>query len=94
LPMPKVPMHDLVDRLLTDGAYRASMGRACKEKSRMFSVTATVDGLLGLDQTANANAPRLGYWQLIRLAVSLAAMALADRFGVSSTFAERRNQSF
>jgi len=94
LPMPKVPMHDLVDRLLTDGAYRASMGRACKEKSRMFSVTATVDGLLGLDQTANANAPRLGYWQLIRLAVSLAAMALADRFGVSSTFADRRNQSF
>ena len=94
LPMPKTPMLDLVDRLLADAEYQAAMGQACREKSRMFSVAATVDGLLSLDQTASADSPRLGNWQLVRLAVSLAAMAVAHRVGMSTSFAKRRNQSF
>jgi 1,2-diacylglycerol 3-alpha-glucosyltransferase len=94
LPTPKVSMQDLVDRLLADAEYRLAMGQACRAKSHMFSVTATVEGLLSLDQTASTKAPRLSSWELVRLAISLALMALADRLGVSSAFAERRNQSF
>lgn len=94
LPIPKISMQDLVDRLLADTEYRLAMGRACRAKSHMFSVAATVDGLLLLDQTASMKTPRLGSCELVRLAISLAAMALAHRLGVSSAFAERRNQSF
>lgn len=94
LPMPRVAMQDLVERLFTDPDYRAATAQACREKAQMFSVTSTADGFLALDKTASEDVPRLAGVRLTRIMFSLLLMALADKLKLSTAFAARRNQSF
>lgn len=89
----RVPMRDLVDRLMSDDAFAMKTSMACKIKAKDFSVKSTLDVLEILFST-NSQSLGIGGAYTVLLYLSFVFAAVRDRLGFSSTFRNRRNKSF
>ena len=90
----RLPMLGVIDRLLSDEAVAEKVSVACKKKANEFSVEATVDGFVILVKNATYSSLTLKPIYVIYLAFSFTCIAVAERFGLSSGFRNRRNQSY
>lgn len=92
--IPRIPMHELIDNLLSDSEYAEKISKDCKKKATQFSVVSTTDGLETLIKNASLSSITLRPIQTALIFMSFFCIAVSDRLGLSSTFRNRRNQSF
>lgn len=92
--IPRVGMRDLVDQLLSNENLATRVSEACKQRAREFSVAATVDGFDAMAARSRGSSITLNSLQTVLLFISFATIAMCDRLGLSSTFRNRRDQSF
>lgn len=92
--VPRVPMVELTDRLLSDEVFAARVGSACRKKAGEFSVRSTVDRIEIMIKHGMVRGSTLGPIDTIHLCISFAGIAIRDRLGLSSAFRNRRDQSF
>lgn len=90
----RVPMRDVIDHLLSNESMAIMVSEACQRKAAEFSVGATVDGLGTLTRNPMLPSLALTTAHTILLYVSFVCIAVRDRLGLSSTFRNRRDQSF
>lgn len=90
----RVPMRDIVERVLEDASYGTLMGQRCRTKALSFSVETTMDALTALTRAATVPLSSMGAWSCARVACSFVALAALDVLGLSATFRNRRDQSY
>lgn len=92
--MPRVCMQELIERVLSERDFAATVANACREKAKEFSIESTVNSLTKLTDGAQKEMLGLGALCCIRLCCSFVGVALLDALHLSSTFRNRRNQSY
>lgn len=92
--IPRVLMHNLIVELLSDAQYAKSVGEKCRIKAKEFSVEITASSIVNMSDNADQKAFQINAFQTLGLFVSFLLLAVIDRFGVDSTFRNRRHQSY
>jgi glycosyltransferase involved in cell wall biosynthesis len=92
--IPVVQMCELIDNFLSDADYAENVSKNCIKKAAEFSVEFTVNGLETLTNNASVSSTSLKPVHTVLLFMSFACIAIGDRLGFSSTFRNRRDQSF
>lgn len=92
--VPRIGMQDLVERILSDPAFADAVAVACREKAREFSIESTIDSVVKLTDAASVVVPGMGLVSCTRSFFSFVGVALLDALHLSSTFRNRRDQSF
>jgi glycosyltransferase involved in cell wall biosynthesis len=89
----RVPMRDLIDKLMGDSVLAMKISEACKTKANEFSVTSTADILVILFSNTKGHCRGISAAHTILLFGSFLLVAIRDRLGFSSMFRNRRDQS-
>lgn len=92
--VPRVGMQGLIERILSDPIYAVEVGKACREKAQEFSIESTIDSVVKLTDAAKVELPAMGIGNCVRSFFSFVGVALLDALHFSSTFRNRRDQSF
>jgi len=90
----RVRMCLLIENLLSDSSYAENISKDCVQKAAEFSVISTVDGFETLVKNANLPSRFLKPAHTILIFISFVCIAVSDHLGLSSTFRNRRDQSF
>lgn len=92
--VPRVSMQGLLERILSEPVFANDVANACREKAKEFSIESTINSVIKLNDTATAELAGISTSGCIRLFFSFIGVALLDRLGLSSTFRNRRDQSY
>jgi len=92
--VPRVAMQGLVERILSDQIFASQVAIACREKAKEFSIESTINSVVKLNKSATVRLPGMGTFTCIRLFFSFVGVAVLDRLNLSSTFRNRRDQSY
>ena len=92
--VPRFSMQNLIERVLSDQVYAEEIASACREKAKEFSIESTINSITTLSDCAQTEMLGLNNIECMRLCCSFVGVALLDALHLSSTFRNRRDQSY